>query len=678
MRYSMRPFITKLLEVVRKIPDWLWIVGFSVLAYGLLIPGLGFYLDDWYIIYYEKIFGAREFVQFFRNDRPFFAYVYMLFVPIFKDSALAWQIFTVATHTLAGITFWLLLKKLLPKHEFLAACAAAFFIVYPGFKFHWFSVMYSQIFFLLAIYFLSYIFMIEGMQKERGRGWLLLAAGVCLVIGIVPQEYFYGLELVRPLVIWIVLARKTLPGSTKIKQFILYWLPFLLVTVGFTVYRIGSGAQYSYQVKVLEDLKNAPGNTLVDLIGRVFWTVWDAVVRAWTNLIEILDQDLLSMNGLKLGVIFICGLLFALLFLLRKQNGDSDWKEKGRAILIGLFAAVAATAPFLASDYQISLEFPYNRFLIALAPGAAVALAAAVDYFLRSRSQKLILCAVLLALAIVSQFDTARHYRQNWQSQGELFWQLYWRAPSIEPGTALVTDNLPIYLFSSGQSLTAPLNLVYADRLEDHEIPYALIMMASPQAEVIPSLVPGQEIEYDFRSLYFHGNTSNILVFSQPSNGCLRVYSPASSIYEFRGERYEQFWQDAVPLSNLSLIKDEDPGRNTVLEKYFGREDRATWCYFYEKAELANQFDQWDETLRYYRDAEAVGASPELNREWLPLVKAALNAGDMQTAASAMDKILLDNQTTAEDFCAIWKEANLPQSAVELFAEQIKIAKCEK
>ncbi len=673
----MRSSFTKLLDAMRKIPDWLWIVGFSILAYALLIPGLGFYLDDWYIIYYEKVFGAREFIQFFSSDRPFFAYVYMLFVPIFQDSALAWQIFAVATHALAGIIFWFLLKKLLPKHEFLTACAAAFFIVYPGFKFQWFSVMYSQVFFLLSIYFLSYILMIEGMQREKGRGWLLLAASICLVIGIVPQEYFYGLELVRPLVIWIILVRKNLQVPTKYKQFILYWLPFLLVTLGFTIYRIGSGAEYSYQVKILEDLKNAPVNTLIELTGRVFWNVWDAAVRAWTNLVEILDQDLLTINGLKLGTIFLGGLLFALVFLLRKKNGDNGWKEKGRAILVGLFAALAATVPFLASDYQVSLEFPYNRFMIALAPGAAVALAAAVDYFLRSRSQKVILCAILLGLAVVSQFDTARLYRQNWKSQGELFWQLHWRAPYIEPGTTVLTDNLPIYLFSSGQSLTAPLNLIYGNQLNNHEIPYALIMMSSPQAEVIPSLMPGQEIEYNFRSLYFHGNTSRVLVVSQPPNGCVRVYSPGDSIYEFTGERYEQFWKEAVPLSNLALIKDEDIG-NEVLEKYFGREDRATWCYFYEKAELANQFQRWDETLRLYQEAESLGVSPELNREWLPFFKAALNSGDIDTAVNVMNRIMLDNQTTAEDFCTIWKKTNPPESAVELFSEQIKIAKCEK
>ncbi len=674
----MRTFFSKLIDTARRIPDWLWILGFSVLAYGLLIPGMGFYLDDWYIIYYQKVFGAGEFIQFFGNDRPFFAYIYMLFVPIFRDSALAWQIFTVATHALAGIAFWYLLKKLLPGHDFLTACAAAFFIVYPGFKFHWFSVMYSQVFILMAVYFLSYILMIMGMEHPKGRVWLLLGAAVCLVIGIVPQEYFYGLELVRPLVIWIVLVRQTPAIPAKFKKFVLYWLPFLLVTAGFTFYRIGSSAAYSYQVEILKDLKEAPVNTLITLVGRVFWIVWDAAVRAWTNLIEILNQDLLTANGLKLGIVFCAGLLFSLLFLLHRQDETNGWKEKGRAILIGLFAAIAATAPFLASDYQISLEFPYNRFLIALAPGAAVALAAAVDYFLRGRHPKIVLCAILLGLAVVSQFDTARLYRQNWKNQSELFWQLYWRAPVIEPGTAVITDNLPIYLFSSGQSLTAPLNLIYADKLDDHEIPYALIMMSSPQAEAIPSLTPGQDIEYDFRSLYFHGSTSRMLVISQPPNGCVRVYAPGSSTYEYRGERYEQFWQEAVPLSNLALISNSIGEENPLLEKYFGKEDKNSWCYFYEKADLANQFQQWDETLSLYQQAEENGAQPELNREWLPLLKAALNLQDMETTARVMDKIMLDDRTTAEDFCTIWKEANPPESAVELFVQPLKIAKCEK
>jgi hypothetical protein len=451
-----------------------------------------------------------------------------------------------------------------------------------------------------------------------------------------------------------------------------------LVAAGFLIFRISYSTQFSYQVNLLDDLRISPGMTIIDLMGNIFWIVFEAVIRAWTSLVEILKQNMLTMNGLKITFVFCAGLVLAFLYLKRVEVVENDLENKGRAILVGLFSTAVATFPFLASSYTISLEFPYNRFLIALAPGASVALAAAIDFFLRKTNHKIILGSILVGMAVVSQFNTARLYKQNWKSQGDLFWQLYWRAPVVEPGTVFVTDNLPIYLFSSGQSLTAPLNLFLAEDLSGHNMPYALIMTASPQVEAIPSFTPDQEIKYEFRSMTFQGNTSQMLVIDQPSNGCVRVYSPTSSIYEFRGERYQKFWEEAVPLSNLSVILDAQRTNNALLERYFGKEDQDSWCYYYEKAELANQYQHWQDTIRLYSQAEEKGLSPILNREWLPLLRASLNLHDVETASIVVENLLLDNQTTAEDFCTIWKEAQFSGPDSIPFEATLQLAKCEK
>lgn len=42
-----------------------------VLAYGLLIPWMGFYWDDWPFAWFLKFLGPAEFIEMFRPFRPF-------------------------------------------------------------------------------------------------------------------------------------------------------------------------------------------------------------------------------------------------------------------------------------------------------------------------------------------------------------------------------------------------------------------------------------------------------------------------------------------------------------------------------------------------------------------------------------------------------------------------------
>jgi hypothetical protein len=226
-------------------PVPLAILGVCILAYGLLTPKLGFYMDDWYIVLYQKIFGAGDYSRFFANDRPLFAYVYNVFVPIFKDSQLGWQLFAVFSHALAGVVFWRLLTMLFPTQKRFTAIASLLLVVYPGFKFHWFAVMYSQIFMLLAVYFLSYILMIYAVKRPRGRILYTLGALACVVIGIVPQETFFGLELVRPIILWVLLADPQIPAKKRFRIASKLWLPYLAILMAFVILRVRFSQAYS-------------------------------------------------------------------------------------------------------------------------------------------------------------------------------------------------------------------------------------------------------------------------------------------------------------------------------------------------------------------------------------------------------------------------------------------------
>ncbi|MGB8982676.1 MAG: hypothetical protein WCC12_12435, partial [Anaerolineales bacterium] len=88
----MRAFLSRLSLNERAIPFALLFI--IVVSFGLLIPWLGFYWDDWPVIYMTETEGAAGFWDFYQYDRPISAWTYSVFAPILGTHPLGWHIFT--------------------------------------------------------------------------------------------------------------------------------------------------------------------------------------------------------------------------------------------------------------------------------------------------------------------------------------------------------------------------------------------------------------------------------------------------------------------------------------------------------------------------------------------------------------------------------------------------------
>lgn len=670
-------FFRKIIQFCNRIPEPVSILLICILTYGLLAPWLGFYLDDWYIILFQKYFGAGQFSLFFKGDRPLFGYIYQFFMAIFRDSKIGWQLFAVFAHALAAIVYWWLLVKIMPARRKLAFVAALFFVVYPGFKFHWFAVMYSQAYILYAIYFASFIFMIEAVKRERGRFWFSLAALICLVIGIVPQEDFFGLELIRPIVLWIVLSDSYKGLFTRFKQTLLKWVPYILIVVGFTIYRVSFTTKYSYKISLLDQLQTAPIQTLFRLIGEIFWSTLDAVINAWTSTVQILNRNLLSTFSIAMIVLVVVGILLSTILLKKYDKSEEHSKNNKWIILIGLLATITSMIPFVVGSFNINLEFPNNRYLYAMAPGASIFLAGAIDSLLRSDKQKTIAISLLIGFAMGSQLLAARSFMLSWNAQQDFFWQLSWRVPELKKDTILITEDLPFSRYFSGSSLTGPLNLTYANGLNSHDIPY-FFLVASQQEGIFPEMKRDLPINYDFRSFRFRGNTSSMLVFHQPPIGCFRIVSPSDSPVEFLYSKRVGFWYSTIPLSNLDRIIVNPEKQIVPPAEYFGKENRKQWCYYFEKADLARQQQKWDEVVKIYDEAKNKGFRPLTDHEWLPLVEAFINQDNLQTALTITKTITNFDQTNTAGFCDLWSRQKDNQNNPSIAKDAMMFLRCKK
>ena len=638
-----------------------------LLSYGIIAKKLGFYLDDWYIIWTYRTFGATKFVEFFEGDRPLFSMVYRIFIPIIKDDPLVWQYFAIFTKWLSAIALWQLLRLILPEKRWLPYSVAALFAVYPGFKFHYFSVMYSQNYALLTIYFLSYIFMILGMRKSKYR---LLFIGLGLVfqfIGIAPMELYYGLELVRPVILFFMLTDEEMNTKSRLRKAIVHWLPYLSLFLGFTLFRILFSHLYSYQVSFFDQLIQKPFHVIKDLVFRILLGLFDSCVYVWIEFKNMFTR-IQSFEQIAVLFLLIFASFLAAWFLIGKLDEtktNANHKKHALVIIgIGIYSVLAGMIPVIIGGLKVSLAFHTTRFLLPLSIGASLVAVALIDLVFENPKVKTIIVALLIALSVGANYTNGLEYKKAWDEQKEFFAQLTWRAPQIVPGTMLISSVLPFDLYFSGTSLTAPLNMIYAPDLHDNPIPYQMILAATPQMNTMPELLPDQEIDRYQRVFNFIGNTSDAIAVYSPDKGCLKLLSPNTDPRAFEADLYPELWKSIIPLSDLSRIDPTAP-RAQLPALYFGEISTDNWCYYYQLAANAEQRQAWTEVISTYQDAEKQGFRPADNSEWLPLIRSYIYTGDIGSALALSEELEIDNNFTRWGLCSVWQENGQPSNEEE-------------
>jgi hypothetical protein len=78
----------------------------SILSFGVFIPYLGFFWDDWPLILTGKFQGLSGFWPYWQYDRPYAAITYMISYFLCGDNPLLWQIFTLLLRWSTTVTMW--------------------------------------------------------------------------------------------------------------------------------------------------------------------------------------------------------------------------------------------------------------------------------------------------------------------------------------------------------------------------------------------------------------------------------------------------------------------------------------------------------------------------------------------------------------------------------------------
>lgn len=636
---------------------------FCLLSFGLLVPWLGFFWDDWPSIWYLKVFGSSGFSEVFAVDRPLLGYFFMLTTRWLGTSMVGWQLFGIFMRWLCVLAFWMFLRAQWPGHPYQTTWTALLFAVYPGFKQQYISVTYSHAWILAAIFFLSFASMAWAFRKPQLFKPLIASSWILSALALFSVEYYFGLELMRPVIIWLLISERYKSFGSRLKRTLFYWLPYALISVTFLYWRLVVYETPRGEVQLFDKLLLRPIATLIDLVQTAFQDVLNSGVIAWMQTMDFVRMTsfgrgptLLYLLGL---IVAIIAAVFYLLKLNIKASSEEDpdhhsnkWAKQ--AIVLGAIALSVGGIPFWVTNLPIKLEFPWDRFTLAMMFGSCLLVAGIIDWIARNRMQKAIAFGVLIGLACGLHIQYGNLYRREWNSQSQFFWQLAWRAPAIEPNTVILTAELPFVYFSDN-SLTAPLNWIYAPDFNSGNMPYLLYAAEARHEVSLPNLKPDIPIQQTYRTTQFEGSTNQALVLFYTPPGCLKIVNPQS---DRRMPQKPNYISDMLPLSRLDLIQQAPLQPARPPEEVFGEEPAGQWCYYFEKADLARQNGDWEQVASLADQAMQLDVRLyEVNApELVTFIEGYAHTGRWSDAAKLTDQSLALSERMDRMLCDTWEQ----------------------
>ncbi|MCJ7625267.1 MAG: hypothetical protein MUO76_17355, partial [Anaerolineaceae bacterium] len=574
------------------------------------------------------------------------------------SSPIQWQILGLLSRWLLACTAWWSFRKIWPDRVEEVSWIAILFALYPGFKQQPISVVYSNGLFLLISYIASFGLTAVAIRSQgRKRIFSFILSLITYSICLFSTEYYIGLDLVRGVLIWLILNTQHLDLRNQIKKTLYYWTPYISILAIFLTWRIFIFQFPTYQPELVNTFSINPINKGLSLIFTIFKDVFTA---GWTVWIEPFRfpalSDFNASSTTLLWAVIIFGTLYSWFFLkyfghsnkpdpTKEGNDKNNWHK--HITLSGVFALFAAGWPFWITGLPIHLEYPNDRFTLAFIMGSAFLLVGIIDWIIKTQLQKITILSLIFGMAIGSNYLNAVSYHREWQNHNNFFWELSWRAPDLEPGSLLLTYKMPFYYYSDN-SLTAPLNLIYDSNNESLILSHYFGFIGVRLGRSIPEMIDGIPVEQMFRNASYNGSTSNSIVLFYSPPGCLRILDPAR---DMNLPVLPIEYQDVMHISHPEMIIPTPEAPVTLSPEMFGKEIPHTWCYYFEKADLARQQGEWLDAKNLIDHAFAAGFFPAEQSEMILYIESSAMVGEWDIALEQARNTYYEDSALRSTLC---------------------------
>lgn len=636
---KMQSFLQNLFFTERSIPLVFLIA--AILGFGLLAPTLGFYQDDWPYVFYAFNKGIPSLAEeLYYDSRPNAAWLYISAFQLLGFKPFAWHIAAILMRWLTATMLWYLLKRLWPGKTLQATFAILLFIIHPFFLIQPYavnSILYWSGFLLFAV---SLWLMVRSVTEPTYRLPFTLLAVFLEVVHLFTSEYFVGMVLVRPLILFWLLREQELNLSKRLKKVFTIWLPYFGALTLYVIWRL-----FFYVPSPFGD-RNAPV-MLYNLISYPFQTIYhllrvaiqDSIIVTFTSWYKAFVPELFAFDTFFdwIAIIVVIVSLGLGLFYLTKvkvvSRDDSNQKSWiSEALILGVSLVILGLLPIWIIGQDIVThknQFAGSRFGIGSTLGAALVLTAIIEGLIDNPRKKIVVISVCVALAIGMHLNNDKTFGYSWEKQIRLYQQLTWRAPEIQPGTAIVTDEE--ILGYMGQYATS-FGIITAYQPGNIKTPPYWYFPAYYTYSDFGDFVQGIPIEDGKLSMEFSGQSTDSLVisFNPELDRCLWILRPEDNKLRLISDDMRKLSE----ASSVERIGDNNGAERTLPEAIFGKLTQKGWCYYFEKADLARQYGRWDKVTKLYDQAKANSEQAGNGFEYIPFIEGYGHLGDWEMVRS--------------------------------------------
>jgi hypothetical protein len=480
-------------------------------------------------------------------------------------------------------------------------------------------------------------------------------------------EYFAGIDLLRPIFLWLAFRPPTKSVRQKITTTFKLWGPYL---IAFAVYFVWRGFIYeapagrNSPIELLSILRN-PFSSLLAILSTAIPDLVLVLISSWYKILDPAAFDFsisINRNSFLVSALSFFLFLYFLSHLATSKEGNSFTGSR-EMLIVGLLALLLGLLPTYAGGYVIYTKLPpwNSRFSLGSLFGAALIITALIDMVVRTPWTRWVIISTLLGLLVGWHLRSTNDFRWGWDKQVNFYRQLYLRAPSLAPGTAFLSDE-EFLVFMGNFSTSYGINLIYQSKEQQgeskaREADYWLFTYADFSTELGnylngESFSIGTDREAPRAGIKFQGASKGSVVMTfTPENGqCLWIIRPEYAASKILSEPTRQL----APLSYTSRILPGPQNEDSFLFQYLYPNLEQDWCYYYEKADLAYQYEDWQKAIELWEAAQKQGLQPENGFEYLPFIEAFARTSDWETAKKLTHTSQKTMQGIDSLLCDIW------------------------
>jgi hypothetical protein len=606
------------------------------ITYGVSIPKLGYYHDDWFVLWSGQARGAQSLIQLFSTDRPFMGVIYSFLYRFLGDTIINWHLYALLWRFLGGLAFFWILRLIWPKQKYMTTLMVVLFIVYPGFLSQPNANTKQNHLYGFGTALLSMALMLQGMKTNK-HGWKIFCSIFSLILTVnylFIYEYMIGFEATRVLLIGYVLYQEGFKEFRSLAREVIkrVW-PYWVVTAGFLYWRIFlfEGSRNA------TDVSGLAGNYLsnfrymsIRVILETAKDFLDTSVFAWFvepyQLFSLATYSNLIFALLIAGLVAGLAWLYMFLFQKRWETNDNETETSHLMkdfIWMGALVIVFAILPVILSDRQVDLYDSYKSYGLHPIPGVILFIVGIVLMF-QPKFRRLILIA-LIGISVSTQILSADYWEEYWKIQREMWWQLTWRAPDIKADTLVMAYVSGGYNPQQDYEIWGPINLIYNPSPAKTPAVQAEVLNTDTSYSILKKDVLNNHV----RDIKLHRDFNNLLLLSIPSSisclhvidGQLPVYSASESLLVQKVSTYSHI--DRIIPTGSSPVPPTS---------IFGNEPSHDWCYYYQKASLARQRGDWEEIGKLYDQVRTSNLETDDKSEMIPFFEGLVNSGRYEDA----------------------------------------------